>query len=282
VLVVVNPLPDPPGAIIGPLEVCAGDENVLYHVDPALNAEYYYWDLGEGIFGSSDSSSILLSFADPFNFTGSSITVWSANDCGYSELSSSLIPVVNIPPLMPGTILGPDSLCTTTDTAVIYELQDAVPGAVNYEWKVIPEEAGSITGDGMSVQMNWVKNWEGEASIIVRALNDCGVSDWSGPKDIFTYTCVGISESSAGEISFILYPNPANESIYLELKPDYSPHFLDVLITDLYGRVFEQMRFDGDDTRISINTAAWPSGMYLIRITAGDHVHAVAKFVISH
>ncbi|MEN8225265.1 MAG: T9SS type A sorting domain-containing protein, partial [Bacteroidota bacterium] len=279
--VVVLPFPDSPGVIMGPSSVCAGDDNVLYEIDPVPNATDYMWSLTDGIYGNSDSSSILLSYADPFISNGDTIKVWSVNDCGISTEFSFIIPQVKMAPEKPLDISGPDSLCTTTDTVVIYILQEAVALANDYEWMVLPEEAGYFTNDGLTATMHWVQNWEGDAAIIVRALNECGESGWSDHYAVTTFSCVGIFEDVAKGSELVLFPNPADEVLNLEFRFFGDHRILNLSVYDIYGRMMETIELTGNRNRDRINTANFPQGLYILRLYDENEVLATSKFIIS-
>jgi len=277
----VYPLPAPSADIEGPMSVCEGDDNILFEINPVANATYYIWELSEGMFGSSDSTSILVSFANPIVASTGVITVWAANDCGPAIDSSSLAITIESVPNKPEMVFGPDSLCTTTDTAVQYTLEVPVPQATHYEWQVLPEEAGYIVGDGTTATMHWQLSWEGDAVIIVRALNDCGYSNWSDPFPVTTYACVSITEPGSHNAEVRIYPNPAREILNIDFRKLNEDADLYLGIYDIYGRQLSFFPLKDKDKRIQINISYLPQGLYVVRLSEHGQVLATKKLIIS-
>lgn len=267
VSVMVGLLPSPAGVISGPEEVCAGDENILYAIDPVAGATQYIWTTDEGIFGSSDSTSILLSFSSNWTAAGGTLSVRPRNACGIGEASSTMILVSGVPE-QPGMVSGEDTLCTTTDTITEYLLEIPVPGAIDYLWQLIPEEAGILAGDGLSAEMHWVQNWEGEAEIRLRAVNECGFSPWSESLLIQAYSCLGVDEHN-GLAAFRVYPNPAVDILNISFSsPDDLPEEFIVRLSDLMGRVRLESMYHGKDARLRISLSDLPPGMYILSMHA--------------
>ena len=166
-------------------------------------------------------------------------------------------------PFMP---IGPDSLCTTTDTTSNYQTSPAA-GAWYYEWMLSPEEAGSITGSGIEATVNWVKNWEGQAEITVRSWNDCGYSDWSEPRLTWAFSCMGISELHAGNIPVYIYPNPASDYVIFETPLSIPPNGgkNGILISDVFGQKVAVLPVKSEKT--VWDTREIKAGMYFYRVT---------------
>ncbi|MCF8380163.1 MAG: metallophosphoesterase [Bacteroidales bacterium] len=60
-------IPCAPGAISGPNIVFGGSTSIEYSVPEVFNADSYFWDLPEGVSGSSSSSIIVLDFANDYS-----------------------------------------------------------------------------------------------------------------------------------------------------------------------------------------------------------------------
>jgi hypothetical protein len=60
-----------------------------------------------------------------------------------------------------------------------------VTGATEYEWKLEPDNAGTITGTGTTATVDWDETFTGDASISVAGVNYCGTGDFS---DVLTVT----------------------------------------------------------------------------------------------
>ena len=115
------------------------------------------------------------------------------------------------------TPTGPDTTCTVYDSTNAYAIGPAT-GAWYYEWRLIPEDAGTINGNGLQATTTWTTGWEGQASLQVRAMNDCDTSEWSEPCYTEVFTCLGMEELSAGNIKLKVYPNPARGFVVFEFS----------------------------------------------------------------
>lgn len=114
-----------------------------------------------------------------------------------------------------GAITGPDTTCTVYDSTNLYTISP-VTGAWGYEWQLLPEEAGTINGNGTQATVNWSSGWEGTASIVARAMNDCDTSQWSQPHYTEVFTCLGIEELNGGKVKMRVYPNPGRGFVVFE------------------------------------------------------------------
>ncbi len=276
----VSPMPPPAGPINGPGQACAGSEGVLYSISPVQYATHYLWELDEGIFGNSDSTDILLGFASQWTVNQGTIIVTPVNACGYGEPSQLQISIWDIPE-RPEAISGPDTLCTTTDTTSTYEVSTPVQDASAYSWELQPAEAGYIVGDGLTATAHWALNWEGEAIIAVRAVNECGESEWSDPLAINLFQCLGIHGPGESAFSVRIYPNPSNEMINVEciVLEEQTPLTLDIL--DLFGRRVLQTSHSGKGI-LEVNTSSLPPGIYIITLRDPKGFSMSQRIIVQH
>ncbi len=93
----------------------------------------------------------------------------SGNVCDYSidVVSGS---TVGVPPNDPGPVTGPLVVCPSTTGA--YSLPPVV-GATTYVWTLTPASAGTVTGTGANVNVNWAANASGTAQLCVTTSNQC-------------------------------------------------------------------------------------------------------------
>jgi hypothetical protein len=88
---------------------------------------------------------------------------------------------------------------------------------------------------------------------------------------------VGIAEPTSVENDVAIYPNPANEILYI------APLGIDltsVRITDIQGREVYSAGASAADQTIKVNTSGFAAGMYLVQLQAGNDV-ATKKIVIT-
>jgi hypothetical protein len=268
-----------PGPISGPEEICAGEEYILFEIETVPYASKYLWTFGDGIYGSSDSTSVLLSFSAGLLPGFDTISVRAINACGVGAVSELVIEV-NVAPGRPGIIRGPDTLCTTTDTISHYTLEEAVLGATSYEWAILPEEAGTIIGNTVEAEVHWYKNWEGEAIILLRAQSECGYSDWSEPYSVNAYNCVGIIDLEALPAKLFVYPNPARDVLNVVYDFPGRDAEMTFVMTDLYGRKRIEISASGEAIHQKINISTLPGGLYIINLFNNKGLLGSGKIIV--
>jgi hypothetical protein len=164
--------PATPGAITGPVGVCASATGLVYSVSPVDNAATYDWILPAGwnVTGGNNTNSITVDAAAGF-FQGQ-ISVAAVSSCG----NTSARRVLNISdnPAQPGVISGPFAPCA--GNVAIYSVT-AVSGADGYAWTL---PAGMTVTNGTPANSNTVSvdvdNSYAGGDICVSATTSCGGS----------------------------------------------------------------------------------------------------------
>jgi hypothetical protein len=106
-----------------------------------------------------------------------------------SLVSSALSNIRNIPST-PGTPTGASlSLCLNSISNNYTYSVSAAAGATDYEWRIVPDSAGTIiSGTDATATIAW-NNFVGTPQISVRAKNSCGNSAWSAALTITLQNC---------------------------------------------------------------------------------------------
>lgn len=82
----------------------------------------------------------------------------------------------------PAVPVGTTLLCQgTTHTPITIP---AVSGATSYQWFLAPTGCGTISGTTTTATVYWNTNWNGSATVIVKAINACGPGEGSLPLTI--------------------------------------------------------------------------------------------------
>jgi len=134
-------------------------------------------------------------------------------------------------PATPEKPTGPDVVASTPNSTDQYVIS-VVPGADSYEWMLDPAEAGDITVSGEECVIDWTDYWVGEVSLSVRALNECGESDYSETLDIIVLQ-TGIDNKSNDVYS--IHPNPSNGIFNISVGQIESGK-VDVIVLDNLGK----------------------------------------------
>ena len=208
------------------------------------------------------------------------IQVIPANACGLGQPSSIEIEMISFPDT-PAKPFGPDSLCTTTDTIAQYQISESVAGASSYEWELLPEEAGTIYGEGIMADVHWVKNWIGQATIRIRAMNSCGSSYWSEVLNVHTFSCLGIHDFEKKLVSIMVYPNPTNGQLNIEFTGIEAKQEFRLYIRNLYGRLLFSDVLDSGIPKSTVDISHLSPGMYILSFEGGDGIWASEKLILS-
>jgi len=116
---------------------------------------------------------------------------------------------------------GVDSVDVYKVTNSEFAITDA-PNALSYIWSIDPEEAGTITGSETTGLVEWNIEFEGDALVTAKAVNDCDTSDVSVQKSVTIFNSVGFEDLN-NLIGVDIIPNPNDGSFNLiinSIKPD--------------------------------------------------------------
>ena len=163
--------PATPASITGSKNgVCPGTTR-NYSCPLVANATAYNWSVPANALITNGQGTNSISVAFQTGFTGGSIEVRSANNCGSS---SSKVATLRVLPNKPATITGPSTgLC---NSIVTYAIPASTTGATSYTWSV-PAGAVILNGQGTtSIQVQWPATPITGGSICVTANNSCGSS----------------------------------------------------------------------------------------------------------
>jgi hypothetical protein len=164
VQVTILPVPEMPGPVNGPSEICIGGLET-FSVQPVFGATSYSWMVPSDatIMNGQNTPSIQVLWGN----TPGTVSVIAGNFCGISNPSVLSVDTTNIPSV-PGEISGPSAVCPRA--TVEYSI-DEVPGAIAYLWTVYPDAI--ITG-GQGTDAVTVEWGEQPGTISVLANNSCG------------------------------------------------------------------------------------------------------------
>ncbi|WP_181306729.1 ice-binding family protein [Rufibacter sp. XAAS-G3-1] len=161
--------PPTPSAITGPLEVCIGQKEITYAIDPIASAISYAWEIpGDWtvVRGQGTSSVAVLPGA-----TSGEIKVTAENACGKSASSNVQVTISPAAPPKPEPISGPAHVCAHTDN-IVYQVA-AVLNATSYTWTV-PADWDIVSGQGTARVV--VRAGATKGQVTVKAQNGCGTS----------------------------------------------------------------------------------------------------------
>ena len=167
--VTVDPLPGPAGPITGTTQVCQGQANVAFSVEPIPDATTYGWyysGTGATISGSGPSVTVDFSAAA----TSGDLTVQGLNSCGNGATSPAYPVTVNGVPEPAGTISGAPAVCQ--DQEDVSFSVTLITGATGYVWAYSGTGA-TINGTGNSVTVSFSQEAT-SGNLSVYGTNFCG------------------------------------------------------------------------------------------------------------
>jgi alpha-tubulin suppressor-like RCC1 family protein len=156
----VQSIPQLPGIISGPMQVCAGTVN-SYSILPVTGATSYSWNYPGSSVSHSTSNNISI-----ISTSSGVVSITANNACG-SSVARTLTLTVNNVPQQPGSIDGNSIVCSGSINT--YSIAP-VNGATSYSWSIPNGNTGSSTSNLISVTANNV------GVISVAAINACGSS----------------------------------------------------------------------------------------------------------
>ncbi|MES2513665.1 MAG: T9SS type A sorting domain-containing protein [Bacteroidota bacterium] len=96
--------------------------------------------------------------------------------------------------------------------------------------------------------------------------------------NLSTYNCVGIQENIKDNIDISIYPNPANDKIYLNILNYYPDKSYNVKVSSIAGKLLRTFSLKENSAAMEISELA--NGIYLVEV-AEDKIIYRSKFVIS-
>ncbi len=205
------------------------------------------------------------------------VTLTIGDGVDYSTITMEDYMTVVEVPAIPDTPAGDDEVCTNFTTTSEYST-NSVNYAEAYIWELLPAEAGTINGDGTIGTVEWTTNWEGTATVKVKAMNDaCGESDFSSAYEVECSICTGIGEF--GEQAGIrVYPNPSGGLFTVKFGNNIGQTQIIVMNT-LNEVLFHQSTETADGKALLFDLTKYAEGVYFVRIKT-DNSEQIRKIIV--
>lgn len=167
-----------PGAITGPLTVCAGS-NATYQIAAVSGASAYVWTLPAGWVATAGADSNVITVTA--SATSAAISVKAENGCGQSTASDLQIATEDVP--AGGAITGTNTVCITSTADLTFSLNPAPTGTITWGY---PNNWMLVSGQGTSTV---VLNPNNSADTLRASVsNNCGTTDFTPLALAFTDT----------------------------------------------------------------------------------------------
>ncbi|RLD78655.1 MAG: hypothetical protein DRJ15_11115 [Bacteroidetes bacterium] len=254
----------------GDAAVCIGETNE-YSTDGAQDAETYIWTLDPEEAGLITGTTVNASVEWSAAYTGeATIAVQGINDCGDGLVSDPFTATVNA---LPEPEITGDEYVYENTPGYTYSSPDHA--SAGYAWTVT---GGTITnGQGTNeITITWGSIGTGYVNLTETSAAECeGIA-----VELVVYIQpLAINESFMNEIS--LYPNPAGESLNIELYSQKDAN-ISLQVINQTG----QLMLDKTETlatgnnKTSLNTSGLPNGYYTLKLIAEDGTVVQQKFII--
>ena len=142
-----------------------------------------------------------------------------------------------------------------------------VANADSYEWNLDPADAGSIIENGTDCTIDWTDYWEGDVYLSVKAINECGESNYSESLQILV-TLTDINENISKGINIFPNPNNGQFKIYFGDLNLVNPEIK--ILNNLGKVVFEASGNIYGENNMDINLNDLDSGIYFIIINSEE------------
>jgi hypothetical protein len=106
--------------------------------------------------------------------------VGSNDNCDFT-MQNQVQVYIEFPPVEPGPPEGPEVVC---DDATSDYTSEGTDEADDYVWLLSPEEAGTISYEGLNATVTWDETFEGQASITLYGINHCGDGNISNALEV--------------------------------------------------------------------------------------------------
>ncbi|MCD6113391.1 MAG: T9SS type A sorting domain-containing protein, partial [Bacteroidales bacterium] len=178
--------------------------------------------------------------------------------------------------LTPDMPVGADTVDLAYTTSSTYTVTPS-NFATDYLWALYPSEAGNISSEMNNATIEWSLDYLGEAYIKVKAINDCGESDFSDSLKIYVENTVGINRLSQSE-NINLYPNPNTGTFKLVINDATSVKNIKIY-NSIGSIVFEDNKITSKYSK-NINLNNFPNGVYYLSVNKNNNNAVFKKIII--
>ncbi|MCK9616538.1 MAG: Omp28-related outer membrane protein [Lentimicrobiaceae bacterium] len=207
-----------------------------------------------------------LSFGNQILEGSYTVKAYSYGQYCEQPMQGSTTIIKNLLPEIPQTPTGNVEICPAEEPFTTYTTQEA-NNVLSYSWELLPAEAGTIDGNGLTATVTWNTSYTGLATVKVKGINDCGESAFSSELQVSVLICDGITENNNSKPSIIPNPNNGTFSVMFKATTDKAT----VKVVNAYNAVvFEKTGVMGSSNEIfNLNL---PSGIYLLVIQHGNSI----------
>ncbi len=219
----------------------------------------YFWDFGDVASGSANTSTL----ANPSHFY-SAVGTYTAsliliNKCANDTLKK----VIQV------TAIGPNPVVTGNMNICKGERHVyTVSGGNTYTWS-----GTNATGTTQALTTNLTTQYTVSASA-----NGCTLAK------TFTVNinnCTGIDEQSDSDAGWLLYPNPTQGLLYLNLNEQTNETHIKIRVLNSLGALVQTQELELKSNTATLQTNTLPDGIYTLLIDGGNDNTVSKRFVVN-
>ena len=147
-------------------------------------------------------------------------------------------------------------------------------------WSLLPEIAGTISGNDSIVTISWAANFTGEAKLVVNLSTECGISKPSDTLNIMVYSnCTSIEDLAGDNVKVYFQPNPASKVASLKYSLPEGLNQARVMLVDLEGKVVYTGLVSGSVGTLQVDVSNLKGGVYQC-IVEGENARGRCRLVV--
>jgi hypothetical protein len=226
--------------------VCTGNSTILSTTTGSVSVTSYSWSTG----ATTPTISVSPVLTSTYGVTGT-----TAEGCSTTKHYT-----VTVNPLPTVTAISTeDSICVGGTDSLI------ASGATSYTWNT--SENNPVILVTLTVTTTFT----------VMGTNGNGCENMATVTQLVSSTCyAGIEKYNGNSNNVSVYPNPSNGNFVITTSENATA----ILVTDILGNELVSIKPKGNTTN-NINLSAQPSGVYFIKVTAGN-AQTVKRIIINN
>jgi hypothetical protein len=185
---------------------------------------------------------------------------------GSNTIPASVTIIVDLAAEPPSQPVGPEYVNVFLTPATNYTTTES-PFAIDYFWKLIPAEAGTLQQTLNNCQVNWNPQFNGAALLSVAGINSCGTGEYSQALSIQASPLIGIYDQPLGE-KLIVWPNPAKNIINIKSSLRGACR---LSVFNSQGKVVFESGYTDITNHISLDLSELSTGIYILTLINGDN-----------
>lgn len=253
-------------------DICEG--SVVAYTDNSIgDIISWSWEFEGGSPASSSTQNPSVAYFNAGVFDVS-LTINDGTDT-QTLLLTNYISVDYVPetPTMPE---GPSTAASIPGETYTYII-DNIANADNYVWEYTPTNAvESFENNGIECIIDFTDYYNGDVSLKVKAVNDCGEGEFSDEKTIYVMI-EGVDNSVENSIQ--LFPNPTNSKLSVQMNK-ISGEKVNIQLVNTLGNVvnhWNDYQVEKDNSLV-LDLTDQPSGIYYL-IISNDNLQIRKKLI---